>query len=707
MVAYTGGRLHVDQFPHPAVVDLSTLQADRANYPIHLDHVRSQRVGHTTAITVDQRITAQGLVSGANEHASEVVTSGDNGFPWQASIGVRFDNSNVSFVRAGQSVIVNGKSVSGPVYVVKNGTLSEISFVSVGGDEDGATARVAASATAPKGAAMKTFEKWLMAQGINPRTLKGALRQTLLAAFKAEQEAGEVEAAENDDDTMEAAEDEESLDAEEGEEESTGATTASGRVASTLNANQLTAGQNRQVAANLNRINQIQQLCAKYGNPTMKINNQEVSIESHAIASSWSAKDTELELLRQSRGSASIQAHSHSGMCTLEAMQGAVILAGGVPLDSEIFGTMQAQAMGIPNWTSRGINDDRRQRIMEAAHRFSEMHALEICREAVRLDGRMVPSGRRNLIEAAFSGSNLLNIWTTNINARLLLKFTETSDTTRGWCRDRDVSDFRLNENIRVEKGGKMEKHSRGGSATHHSGSDTKESYRIARYSRQFFRDEMDVIDDRLMAGQDVIDEMALAAARLRPDLVYAILMGNPDMADGTALFHTDRNNLDETSAAMDETHLAEAITRMWLMQENGVNLNLMPTHLVTAATLNFKARQVLQSAETRQPAATGGPTMNALQNAVANLVSDSRIDNGVVDPDSGTTIAGDPTAFFVISNQAPTIEVGYLQGTGRAPSVTTWRKNGEDGIWGVGAAVKMDIGALAVAFQTMQKLTD
>lgn len=697
MTAYTGGRLFVAGFKHPAIVDLTTLKSERHNYPSHLDHKQQQRVGHTTKVSIGGgQIKAEGLISAANKHAKEVVDSGDNGFPWQSSIGVGLSAARVQFVRAGSRVAVNGRTFDGPVYVVRNGALKEISFVSVGGDEGGATARVAASAL-PQGEETMTFEQWLEAKGFDIAAYDESQLTLLKAAFETEKA--------NDEEEMEAEEtEEEELEAEEEEEgEKTVKAKHGGK---TLKA---TLAKERKVrAAEIKRIKRIGDLCAEYDNPVMKINNQEVSLEAHAIEEGWDANKTELECVRRSRGSASVQAHSHGGACTLEAMQGAVMLAGGVPLDWDGFGTLQAQAIGnIPDWTARDINDEHRQRIMEAAHRFSEMSSVDICREAVRLDGRMIPSGRRELIRAAFSGSNLTNIWTTNVNARLLMKFRETEDSTRGWTQEADVADFRLNERPRTEKGGSLTKHARGKSADHHSGSDTMESYRIARYSKQYFRDEMDVIDDRLMAGQQIIDEMAFAAARLRPDLVYAILMGNPLMADGTALFAVARSNLDETSAAMDATHLKEAITRMWLMQENGVNLNLTPTHLVTAATLNFAAKQLLNSAETRQIAADGGPTMNEVQGAVGTLLSDSRIDNGVVNPDDGTTIAGDATAFFVISNQGPTIEVGYLRGTGRAPSVTTWKKTGEDGQWGVGASVNMDVGAKAMAFQTMQKLTD
>ncbi len=49
----------------------------------------------------------------------------------------------------------------------------------------------------------------------------------------------------------------------------------------------------------------------------------------------------------------------------------------------------------------------------------------------------------------------------------------------------------------------------------------------------KFTADEMDFIDDRLGAILRVPIEMGRAARRVRPDLVYSILIENPALADG------------------------------------------------------------------------------------------------------------------------------------------------------------------------------
>ena len=713
MTAYNGGRLFVNGFNHPVVVDLPTLQANRKSYTVPLDHKSTQRVGHTTRVNVDgTRIEAEGLISAKNKHAQEVVENGDAGFPWQSSIKVRFEPEHVRFVPRGHTLNANGRSIPGPVYYAKNTILNHISFVAEGGDEDGADVRIAATADDSTGAKDMNFSAWLAAKGFDVNTISAEQKTFFQQEF--DTYTAWLEASSFDINTITAEQNtslmrmfEAQADPPSNNGTGNGAPGSLEAGAGDAQSTQAQIAERRRLeAAETTRIDRIREICAEYDSPTFQVQNRDVSLEAHAIQEGWDINQTELEALRQSRGSASVQAHSHGTTCTIEAMQGASLIANGVPLDWEGFGSLQARAMNLPSWLGRSINDDTRQRYMEAAHQFTQMHSVDVCREAIRLDGRMVPSGRENIVQASFSGSNLLNIWTTNVNARLLMKFREIEDSTRGWCREADVPDFRLNERGRVQKGGRLKKHARGKSADHHSGSDTKEEYRIARYSDQLFIDDMDIIDDRLMALPEVIDEMALAAARLRPDLVYAILLGNPDMKDGTAIFDASRGNVD-AAAAFAEATLKAAITRMRLLQENSINLDLRPTHIVCSATLDFDVRQQLRSAETRAASASGGPTKNPVENAVTNIVSDSRIDNGVIDPDTDTTIAGDATAWFLISAFSPTIEVGYRRGTGRAPQSTTWRKNGEDGIWGLGASVKMDIGGAAMTWQSMQKMSN
>lgn len=144
MVAYTGGLMKVSGFDHPVVVDVSGVMIERQRLPIRLEHNARQGVGHTERIAViGGQIVAEGVISRDTVWARDVARSAARGFPWQASIGADIIASE--FVPAGMTVSVNGQSFSGPVYVIRQCALKEISFVDSGADSQ-TSAQVSAAA---------------------------------------------------------------------------------------------------------------------------------------------------------------------------------------------------------------------------------------------------------------------------------------------------------------------------------------------------------------------------------------------------------------------------------------------------------------------------------------------------------------------------------------------------------------------------------
>jgi hypothetical protein len=331
---------------------------------------------------------------------------------------------------------------------------------------------------------------------------------------------------------------------------------------------------------------------------------------------------------------------------------------------------------------------------------------VDLCAEAVRIDGVTVPRGRNALIQAAISGSTLTNIFTTSVNARLLVGFMEAPDTSAAWTQQRDVADFKQYENIRLQKGSGLAPHPAGGKADHWNRADQQETNKIARYSRQFFADEIDFINDNLDALAKIPGEMGEAARRLIPDLVYAVLMSNPDLAaTGRALVNSTDANLD-TGSALTAANLKVGVAQMMIVQENGVNLNLAPTHLLVPPSRKHLAYELAVSSTIL----FGGDdetvrgSLNALKADNLTPIAEARLENGVTHPGTGTTYAGADNDWYLINNRVPTIEVAFLRGTGRAPQITTWRKQGEDGVWGIGSSCKMDVGAAAQEWRGIRK---
>lgn len=132
MTAYTGGMMRVDAFYHPVVVELSGVKLRNKTIPFLRDHDAGRIVGHGEPLVSAKDITAGGLISAENEFAAELIALARNGFPWEASIGAGVEE--YEFVKRGEKVNVNGKSVAGPVNVIRAATLKEISFLPFGAD---------------------------------------------------------------------------------------------------------------------------------------------------------------------------------------------------------------------------------------------------------------------------------------------------------------------------------------------------------------------------------------------------------------------------------------------------------------------------------------------------------------------------------------------------------------------------------------------
>ena len=666
MLAYTGGAMGVGGFYRPVVVDLAGMKVSGGGKtPILRGHDPDQIVGHGKVTISAKDITVDGVISAENSHSQEVVSSSRNGFPWQASIGASVKEYEVLGEK--DTAVVNGQTIKGPALIARKSVLSEVSFVPMGADSK-TSAKVAASAAYgdPK---MNEFHEWLKAKNIEVEGLAPAVEAALKSQFDAEVEAAKKVATSTEEDPSQA---------------------------EIKAARKARADESR-------RVDGIVKACA----------GKHSDIEAKAIEEGWTVDATELHILRAERATVTNPnngGRNDAGGIKLQAMQGAMVLRAGGRLDHPSYATSQAVAMGIPGWLRAGINNDQRQQYMEAAHHLSSMSMIDMAREACRLDGREAPRDRDTMLRAAFSGSALSNIFTTSVNAMLIESYNEAGDTTEGWTRTEDVADFKTNDRIRLTKGPALSKLPRGGEADHSSRGDVVESYKIARYAKQFVVDEQDMIDDMFAALSDIPREHGLAAARLRPDLVYSVLMSNPTLTATTrALFNATDGNLDTTSALAIAT-LKAAISAMFLFQENSVNLNIRPTHLIVPPTLIYTARELLQS--TMINIARGGGTdltvergnFNALQLEQLQIVADSRLENGVTSPDTNTAYAGSPSTWYLASNLVHTLVVGYLRGTGRAPKVRSWMLG--EGKYGMGWDICLDIGAKAMDWRGLHKAT-
>ncbi|GIW83209.1 MAG: hypothetical protein KatS3mg105_5016 [Gemmatales bacterium] len=695
IIAYTGGPMSIDSFDAPVVVDLSGLDFSKQRIPILYDHIPSidHVIGQSDSISIENgKLVARGrfVLDKPDSLASAVLAKADSGYVWQASIGAMADD--IEYVDENQTIAVNGSEFQGPLYLVRRARLREISFVVLGGDAS--TSAIAARSKLGKsrlfvsGGMQMTFEEWLLSLGFEDQA---SLTEVQLANLKLlfDEHVSEGESAEPSED--EAGDSTDAVPAEEGEAMAQAPVEDDQEEEEQIPTNG--------AMASAARILEIQAICESYGNPKT---SSGIPLSVHAIANRWTPERVRKEIslinLRASRRVAP-NGFVRSTAPSIEALQGALLLRCGVRCDSKVF--RKFGNYSIPSWLRLDVNSPQFNQVMEASHRLSSYSILDMCRTALQASGRPVPLEREEMIRAAFSTGSMGAIFTTSVNASLLMSYFEAPDTTAEWTRTVDVTDFKEQERVRVETGPGLKLLPRGATADHASFEANVEKYKIYRFARMFQIDEQDIIDDNLSALSDTPMRFGIAAARLRPDLVYSLILSNPTLnSTGSALFSAAHGN-NMTTAALSAAKLREAVKNMMLFKENGVNLNVNPTHILVPPSLRHLAYELTNSSQIL--IATGATTLaergniNALAADGLVPISEPRLENGVRDPKTEQDLPGSADRWYLVSTDIPTVEVAYRAGTGRAPVVRSYML--DRGQFGIGWDVSLDIGAAVIGW--------
>ncbi len=153
ITAYNGGLMNV-AWGYPVGIELSGLKwRDDNAVPIlcqHKTYSIDAICGQATKVSHDGRtLTIDADFMPVSQDAKKVHDLAKAGFKFQASVGV--SAKDVIFIDAKQSYKLNGEEVKGECYIVRAGTLNEVSIVPLGADGSTQTAIAAAANTNKEG----------------------------------------------------------------------------------------------------------------------------------------------------------------------------------------------------------------------------------------------------------------------------------------------------------------------------------------------------------------------------------------------------------------------------------------------------------------------------------------------------------------------------------------------------------------------------
>ena len=139
-LAYTGKV--VEKYGQRIVINVAGLKFKDV-VPFIADHDPSQRIGHGKVSVGKGQVRFEGEVSSGSDTAKQFVSDSKNGFPFEASVGVK--SQSTRYIPEKQKVNVNGAELVGPLIVIEKGLLREVSATTLGADDDTTSTALSAS----------------------------------------------------------------------------------------------------------------------------------------------------------------------------------------------------------------------------------------------------------------------------------------------------------------------------------------------------------------------------------------------------------------------------------------------------------------------------------------------------------------------------------------------------------------------------------
>lgn len=649
ILAYSGDVVHLEWYSF--IINVKGIK-HKATFPCLREHARDRIVGtHDKVSKKNNQLFCFGKFHNTAD-AAEVLELADDGFPWQASMGIWAHK--VRFLEKDAKTKVNGREVIGPLYIWEESEMKENSICSLGAD--GETAAIAMSCPTNNTEFFMEYSKELklalgLAADASDAEVEAALAKLNLSlgenaaesAIWAALAAGGHLAG-----------------SDEGETEETPQPTVPAPAAN------LSGGAPAPEAANVETI-VAQQL------------------DQRLTAERTRAADIHQIAAKLSLGEDFVQEHINKGTSKEDALSLGVDLA-----------SQRTPSFGVGGLTEGTSESDKirklaaeglcyrlglttKEKLSDGASEFTGMSLLRLA--AMQLSRSNMPVLQmspdqiaREILKPAArlhaSTADFIHVFRDVANVALLKAYAESPITFEGLVSIVSASDFKELHGVALSEAPDMELIAENADYPVKTLSDSGESYHIGKYGEILRLSYEMIVNDNLRAFTRIPLLFGAAARRKQGDLVYGLITSNPVMADGKKLFSADHGNLCPTAEAGKISTASLSAARKAMRKQKGLKgatLDIRPRSLLVPTTLETDAEVMLRSMSA--PEGNNAGVTNVFQNSLVP-VSDPRLD----DHSEGAwyTVA-DP-------NQVDTIEIAYLDGN-RQPEIFEDEDFNSDGI--------------------------
>lgn len=285
-------------------------------------------------------------------------------------------------------------------------------------------------------------------------------------------------------------------------------------------------------------------------------------------------------------------------------------------------------------------------KLEDVGREFRGYSLLELARLCCEVEGiRTQGMGKMELARAGLHSTSDFPLILANVaNKRLRAAYEAAPQTFRPWVRPTTRPDFKSASVVQLGDAPSLLKVPEGGEIKRGTIGEAAESYALATYGRIVAVTRQTIVNDDLGAFTRLPEMFGRAAADLESDLVYAQIITNPTMADGTALFHADHGNLG--SGVISVTSLGAG--RAAMRKQTGLGgrlINVQASFLLVPPELETLAQQFTSSAYVPNQSSTINPFTSLTPIAEPRLT--------------------DAAPWYLVASpgQVDTVELAYLDG--------------------------------------------
>jgi hypothetical protein len=122
-------------YEYPMIYNISGME-HKNSIPLLFEHW--EPIGHSTSIVkINSSVSGEGVGSYPSTARDTVTEALANGFPFEASMGLRITNKeDITFLKHGVKRTINNREVTGPMYVAERSILKEMTITMSGRDSD-------------------------------------------------------------------------------------------------------------------------------------------------------------------------------------------------------------------------------------------------------------------------------------------------------------------------------------------------------------------------------------------------------------------------------------------------------------------------------------------------------------------------------------------------------------------------------------------